>query len=514
MMLWFLAVALQSTQADDQLVVVGQNVQNFFYSLDRNRTKNNGVAKSNYTTVDGRTAKLNAIVNALETFKADIYAFNEIEVKVAGSADDEDALKLLAQAMSEKTGNTYAAVSDEQTYTLDAEPDGVIRSGFIYNTETVETVGANVSTAIGYKNVYPAMLRMQTFKSKASGESFTLSMNHFKASTSTDITADIEKRESNSISLLKGLNQATDPDILVLGDLNSETGELCLNNLENVGFEEQILKYHPDDYSHWYGSKGNLIDHVFANSTMAKQITDAGIRYIANPHSVGSSNAYSDHDPYVVTLNLKAQPAPTYSYTKATAVVAGKSYLIVANQSKAANAVDINKSYEYQTATDVTPDDDVITMQTNKNGFRFEDDGSGNYLIKDYYGRYFYLYYNETYSKYNNTTNAGNKKDAHPHSVTFQSDGTFKIYNNTGGYNMLFQTSYNNFSWRNWTSLQSGQYWPQLYEYDPTITPTAIETVSSHDRQTVTTRKVLLNGRLIIMVDGRQYNMQGMEINH
>ena len=65
--------------ADNKIKVVGQNVQNFFYSLDRTRTQNNSTAVSNYTTVEGRTAKLNAIVTALYPYEADIYAFNEVE---------------------------------------------------------------------------------------------------------------------------------------------------------------------------------------------------------------------------------------------------------------------------------------------------------------------------------------------------------------------------------------------------------------------------------------------------
>ena len=91
-------------------------------------------------------------------------------------------------------------------------------------------------------------MRMQAFKSKASGESFTLSMSHFKASTSDDPTYDINQREGNSIALLKGLDQAIlDPDILLMGDLNAVMGELCLNNLEHAGYEEQLLKLRSKD---------------------------------------------------------------------------------------------------------------------------------------------------------------------------------------------------------------------------------------------------------------------------
>ena len=265
----------------DEIKIVGQNVQNFFYSLDRGRTQGNGVPISNYDDEAGRTAKLNAIVNTLSVYNADVYAFNEVECCA-------ESLELLAQGMSSKTGKSYIPVADGLTYDKEKEADGVIKSGFIYNSATIEPLGNNVSTAIGYNYVYPYQMRMQAFKSKASGESFTLSMNHFKATTSDDPSYDINQRENNSIALLKGLDQATlDPDILVMGDLNAVMGEQCLNNLVDVGFEEQILKRDPYAYSHWFSNSGSLIDHVFANSTMAVQVTDAYVDYVANPHSTG-----------------------------------------------------------------------------------------------------------------------------------------------------------------------------------------------------------------------------------
>ena len=500
------AMTAQTTLADE-IKVVGQNVQNFFYSLDRGRTQGNGVNKSNYNTEAGRTVKLNAICSALSQFQADIYAFNEVECC-------EEVMQLLADAMSSYTGQTYVHVTDGLTYNKSEEPDGVIKSGFIYNAATIETVGSSVSTAIGYSHIYPNTMRMQAFRSKASGEVFSVSMNHWKASTSTDPSYDITQREGNSIALLKGLDQATqDPDILVLGDLNSEMVEQCLNNLVDAGYEEQILKRDPTAYTHYYSYTGSLIDHVFANPSMAAQVTGAEVKYIANKHSVGNTNAYSDHDPYLVTLNLEAQPEVTYGYRKATAVQAGKTYLLVANNSKAANPVATSKTYEYLTATDVTPDGDAIALPSQKNAFKFEDDGSGNYYIKDYYGRYLYLFYNTSGGYYNYTTNAGNKANAQSHSVTFQSDkDAFQIQNTTANFNFLYQDTYGTWSWRNWTSLKNGQYWPSLWEYDPAFVPASITEIPVYTQPT-TTRKVVERGRLIIITpNGSRYNVQGIEL--
>ena len=279
-MLSFFSVSLYA----DELKVCGQNVQNFFYSLDRGRTLNNGIPISNYNDVEGRTAKLNAITDALSPYRADIYAFNEVECCA-------EVLELLAQSMSTKTGKNYQPVADGLSYDLN-DPEnasGAIKSGFIYNTATIELVGENVSTAVGYTWVYPYQMRMQTFKSKASGESFTLSMNHFKASTSENVEDDINKRIANAAALLNGLTEAKDRDILIMGDLNAEIDEECMQMLVRAGYEEQLLKYNIQPvYSHCWEPNNTLIDHVMANETMAQQVTVAKCLHIANPCSTGS----------------------------------------------------------------------------------------------------------------------------------------------------------------------------------------------------------------------------------
>ena len=503
--------------AGDEITICAQNVQNFFYSLDRERTQGNYVPISNYNTEAGRQAKANAIVNALAPYKADIYAFNEVEAKAEGAY--KEALDLLAEGLSSKTGLTYKVVSDGLTYDLTKDAIGTIKSGFIYRADKVEPVGDNLSTAIGYTEAYPYMMRMQTFKSLASGEMFTLSMNHFKASTSNNMEEDALKREQNSIALLKGLDQATlDPDILVLGDLNSVMGEQCLKNLVDAGYEEQILKRYPASFTYYF-DYGELIDHAFANRTMAAQITDAKVLNIANPHSAGSKyDAYSDHDPYLVTLNLKAQPAVKYNYNRATTLEAGIPYLVVApiieGELSAPDIVDKNKDYSYQYGITVTETDYVVTMDKANYAIIFEDAGDGNYLIKDYYGRYYYNYYYSSSSSYGRNTSCGTKSKAHAFSVTSHNDGTFKILNTTSNY-YLIGMPYNNrpeFTWNNYATLSPTQHYPWLYQYDPDAITDAIGTIEVQT-QPATIRKVVENGTIYILTpNGHRYTLQGIRV--
>ena len=509
-----LTMSVLTALAGDTIRVCGQNLQNFFYSLDRGRTQGNWVPLSNYTTVEGRQAKAEAIVLALAPYVADIYAFNEVEARTTTATTE--AMQVLATEMSKATGFDYAMVADGLTYDPQTDATGQIKSGFIYRTDRIEPVGDNTSTAVGYTVAYPYMMRMQTFRSKASGEQFTLSINHFKASRSADVSDDIVKREQNSIALLKGLDAATDPDILLMGDLNSTVGEQCLNNLQDAGFEEQIIRFSgADAYSYWYDS-GELIDHVYANPSMAQQTVSASVMHIATPHAVGRDNAYSDHDPYLITLSLESQPAPTYRYVKTTTLTPGAQYLMVApiNGLQAARTVAIDKSYEYLLTTDVSEEDGVITLDNDRQAFMFQETGDGHYFIKDHYGRYLYQYYNTSSGKYNSNTNVGTRQQSHPFDVTPQTDGTFKIQNTASDCYFMGLT-YNGtpeFALYNYASLRSDQYFPWLYRYEAEHHPTAIMLLGNPSAPSVT-RKVWDNGHLLIVTpDGRRYNLLRMQV--
>ena len=175
----------------------------------------------------------------------------------------------------------------------------------------MKTVGANqpATSAAYYKKVQ----RIQVFEELASHERFTLSMNHFKAKDSSDDQGN-GKRVTNANQLVQGLqNYALDPDILIMGDLNCEVGEEPLTIIEEAGFVELLLKYNTGAYSHCYNG-GELIDHVYANASMEEQVTGAGLFHISpgcGDDAVNNAgHRYSDHDPYMVAVNL-ASTHPT-----------------------------------------------------------------------------------------------------------------------------------------------------------------------------------------------------------
>lgn len=279
-----------------RLKVCAQNLQNYYFNLNSGR--------GNYTPEEF-DAKTRKIVDAMLWVNADIYAFCELEAQPI-------ILKQLADSLNRRTDDKpYVAIDDNINEQWDAEYDNNLKSGFIYRKDKVKPIGPNepATTAAYYKNV----LRIQVFEELESQERLTMSMSHFKAKDNTE-DAGNAKRVINANQLLQGIgNYALDKDVLLLGDFNCEVGEEPLEMIMTAGYEEQLLKYNQSAYSHCYGG-GELIDHVFANDPMSKQITGAGLFHISTScgadASANAGHRYSDHDPYLVGINLVAsEPA-------------------------------------------------------------------------------------------------------------------------------------------------------------------------------------------------------------
>lgn len=517
--LLLIVAVVQAALAGNKIRIMTQNVENFFYQYqpdnvtsenDQGYIKNLDIAYK----LANREAKMEALLKAY--FRegipvADIYCFNEIECS-------DDILNYIAQNFQEKTGIEFAIIQDGlATYTSDG---GIIRkSGYIYNPSVVKPYGTSMATGTG--TVYTRFMRMQAFEEIASGERFTLSVNHFKAGNQSDTdytNENAQRRLDNANDLLSALPNALDPDILIVGDLNSYMPEPCLQKLVANGYEEQIFRFDPNAYAAGWGV-GNFIDHVFANSTMAEQVTSAKFYYVATQASLDviPGYAYSDHDPYMVEVELKHYDVPTYSFTKATSVKAGGQYLIAAQLKgnlEIAKPIPTNNDYGYLYTSTVTEENGVITLENTNNVFTFEDAGDGKFYIKDSNGRYFYQN-TKTGGYYFTVGVTADKTAAHTYTPTLQTDGTFKIVSTQSGH-YIYGTVYNNttpeFCFTSYASLSGSNYRPWLYEYDPSIV-TGIETVNNSYSQATVTRKVLENGRFVIVApNGSRYNVQGIEI--
>ena len=284
----------------EMLRVCAQNLENYYYNYDLS-------SRPDYNDAEGFRVKTQKIVNAMLTIDADIYAFCEVEAKPI-------VLQQLADSMNRyaDVAGRYAAVYDGIDYTwTEGMSDNQLKSGFIYRTDKVATYGSNTGAVSG-NGYYAHTMRIQTFKQLVNNEKFIISMNHFKAKLGEDQGEPM--RQINANNLVNAVsNLSADPDILILGDLNCEVNEAPIQTILNAGFEEQLLKYNPNAWSHCYDS-GELIDHVLANPSMAEQIVDARVVHICAHwcnNAVSSEDSWSDHDPYVVEMYLGKKPETT-----------------------------------------------------------------------------------------------------------------------------------------------------------------------------------------------------------
>ena len=274
-----------------RVVVLANNLENFYYNYAES-------SRPSYNTDAGREAKANKIVQMMIASGADIFAFCEVEAKPI-------TLQYLVEKLNTAVGgDDYAAVEDGINVATDAY-DNAIKSGFVYRKATVEPYGNDVATTnVAY---YKNTMRIQAWTELTTGERFALSMNHFKAMSDD---ASKSKRVDNATWLMNGLSNSSkvkDPDILIMGDLNAQMDEDCMTVIQSNGYAEQLLRFDANAYSYVYYGEHELIDHAFANSTMAEQITGAAVWHTNT--STYYNNRYSDHDAVLVGLRLGTQGA-------------------------------------------------------------------------------------------------------------------------------------------------------------------------------------------------------------
>lgn len=259
------------------------------------------------------TRQRTKILSALKAMDADIYALCEV-------GEGQTAVQDLVKGLNEISGtNTYSYIDSgdtrESTYT---------KNTFIYNTAKVEPY-KNFRTIGSYLKLRHVA---QAFNLKESKERLIISLNHFKSKSSGNGNnadqydgqgSSNEQRKSEAYTLVNELNALTsyydDPDVLILGDLNSYSKEDPIRILTNASLVNMLEYFAPQDYSYVYDGAIGYLDHSIATVSMSKQVTDAFAWHINadEQNKFGyknvtyySPNPYrcSDHDPIITTLML------------------------------------------------------------------------------------------------------------------------------------------------------------------------------------------------------------------
>ena len=132
---------------------------------------------------------------------------------------------------------------------------------------------------------------IQTFEEVATGERFTIAVNHLKSKgSSCNSVGDPDRldgqancpgtRTSAAEALVDYLatdpTGSGDPDFLIVGDLNSYKSEDPITALKDGGFVDLIEQYEGDDaYSFVFDGQLGYLDHALANASLASQVVGA-----------------------------------------------------------------------------------------------------------------------------------------------------------------------------------------------------------------------------------------------
>jgi predicted extracellular nuclease len=318
--------------------VASFNVLNYFTTID-NGSDNPRGADSAAEFIRQR----NKTVATLVGLDADVVGLIEIENN--GATAVNDLVTALNNALPDANDH-YAVISDPANgYGTDA-----IKVTMIYRPAVVAPLGQSLSDNDPIWERHPVA---QTFQQDSNGAIFTVVVNHFKSKScgsASGLNDDLgdgqgcwnEKRKQQAAALLNFINgtvipAADDPDVLIIGDLNSYAMEDPINVLTGGGYTNLISTFVGDGqtaYSYTFSGQSGYLDHALGSNSLASQVTGAtewhinadepiARDYNDNIDTQPSGNddernqpylyqplAYrsSDHDPVLIGLDLNAPP--------------------------------------------------------------------------------------------------------------------------------------------------------------------------------------------------------------
>lgn len=266
------------------------------------------------------------IVAELKAIDADVYGLMEIQ------NNGEYAVTYLTNALNAAVGsNAYAVVPAPAATGTDA-----IRVAMIYKPSKLTLVGGALSDGDAINNRPPMA---QTFQA-ANGEKFSLVVNHLKSKGSCPSGSGLDADQGDSQGCWNNTRKqqaarlvntfvpqvvaaAGDPDVLLIGDMNSYGMEDPVFVMTGAGFVNQLERYvrpNGTPYSYVFGSNSGYLDHALASGSLSPQVAGAAEWHLnadeptvidynkdGKPQDLYNALPYraSDHDPVVVSLNLQ-----------------------------------------------------------------------------------------------------------------------------------------------------------------------------------------------------------------
>jgi hypothetical protein len=177
------------------------------------------------------------------------------------------------------------------------------------------------------------------------GERFIVDANHFKSKGSACDAPDAGDGQANCNAVrVNAAHELTswlasdptgtgDPDVLIVGDLNSYAMEDPITAIRNAGYTNLLSTFVGSDaYSYLFDGQFGYLDHALGSQSLTSQVSGVGEWHInADEPSVLDYNTdfktpnlvttlyapdqfrMSDHDPVLVGLYLNAPPTATFN---------------------------------------------------------------------------------------------------------------------------------------------------------------------------------------------------------
>lgn len=339
------------------LRVVGMNLLNFFNTFDGlPDTVDNcrfGLAGA---PADCRGADSQAefdrqwpkTVVAIVAMNPDVLAVNELENDGYGA---DSAVQFLVDRLNAATApGTYAFIdADANTGQVNAMGTDAIKSALLFKPAAVTPVGQTaVLNTVAFVNGGDSGPRgrpsiAQAFQVNSTAARFIVDANHFKSKGSACDLPDQNDGQDNCAAvrtnaarelvtwLASDPTGTGDPDVLIVGDLNSYAQEDPVTTIRNAGYTNLIeSRVGTGAYSYVFDGQWGYLDHALASASLDAQVTGVGEYHVnADEPSVLDYNTdfktanlqaslyaadefrISDHDPVIVGLTLNAPPSVT-----------------------------------------------------------------------------------------------------------------------------------------------------------------------------------------------------------
>ncbi|MGG7510817.1 ExeM/NucH family extracellular endonuclease [Plantibacter sp. YIM 135249] len=277
------------------------------------------------------------IVEAINALGADVVSLEEIENSLTVGKDRDDALGKLVAALNAKAGaGTWSFVPSPSKLPTDED---LIRTGFIYKSAKVETVG-ETHILIGSKAFDNAREPdAQAFKPVGGDKdsTFLVISNHFKSKSTGPaatgdnadtgqgaFTGDRVRQATALVEFSTGLQKDLGTSkVFLVGDFNSYDAEDPIDVIRDAGYTS--LEGATGKYTYAYNGAVGSLDHVFASADAKALVTGSDVwninsvesialeysRFNANVTNFYQPDAYrsSDHDPVVVGLGFQSKDA-------------------------------------------------------------------------------------------------------------------------------------------------------------------------------------------------------------